>query len=678
MGRSSRVRLRNLNIQGCALSELDNVTAIVETETCPRRSTRVVQLRHVSFRRNVNLGGSVGLVVMDPTCYSLEMQDVQFRSNQYARSSELAVSNRLQNLRLFGNRFQGDAQNVPLISLPQNSSTNATGISARDNAGTVLLLTGGRLDIRRSNIVRNSGNQRGAIVGLSSTVVLSESVFDSNLCDGQGSAVSLASSSSGIFTSVQFVNNSGHQGGAIYSADPQAVQIQFCTFESNLARQDEGGAIHVEATDTSLVRSLEVSSCDFHSNSAFGGGGGISVHSWNNGHISINDSSVVFNSGNARGGNGAGGGLLVHSSANVTLNISNSRFESNTGQEGGGLSFEQSTGEIHLQTTNFTANQAQRGGGGLLVNLATNLTLDVSDSLFHQNTADEGGGVGLEEFAGEVRVRRTRFTSNAADDGGAALAVHIFVSQERQSVHIEDAVFENNTAVGDGNGGGLHVEGGHVALEIRNSAFARNQAADGGAVHLEAGRRLGIRNCRFERNRARRHGGAVWLGELRGMVILQSSTFMRNRAISGGAVHAGAPVAVYECRFESNAAERKGGALAVLDADIGCALSNSSFLGNAALAGGAVHFAGSDSVEISGDCRFEDNAASLYGGGLYAVTALQRETIRILDATFTRNNATLGGENNQLSFLMVCLQGVPSFRLTGRISIRAVITGVSD
>jgi len=154
---------------------------------------------------------------------------------------------------------------------------------------------------------------------------------------------------------------------------------------------------------------------------------------------------------------------------------------------------------------------------------------------------------------------------------------------------------------------GERVGGAVVALEssptIADCVFVANQALDerdraggfGGALFLRGGSAL-IADCRFESNRAGGRGGAICaLGDA--APLIEGCEFTDNHALEGGAVAIGAAGRVLGCGLRANHALR-GGALVVdavasHDADArrpprAVVVRESAFTGNSAARGGAV------------------------------------------------------------------------------------------
>jgi len=94
---------------------------------------------------------------------------------------------------------------------------------------------------------------------------------------------------------------------------------------------------------------------------------------------------------------------------------------------------------------------------------------------------------------------------------------------------IEDSLFENNTA-DNGDGGALNFDSVHGDITITNSVFRGNAATagNGGALaipYLDLPDSVIITGTTFDSNEADGDGGAIYIGQSDGTVVIDSSTF---------------------------------------------------------------------------------------------------------------------------------------------------------
>lgn len=270
-------------------------------------------------------------------------------------------------------------------------------------------------------------------------------------------------------------------------------------------------------------------------------------------------------------------------------------------------------------------------------------------------------------------IRETLFVDNEAREGGAARLTYFF--------SIEKSIFTENRA--SFQGGALYLlassDGNPSTLD--DNTFIDNSAPTGGAIASWSS--LSIQKGLFESNTALEYeipfrgdgGGAIWIGQSDGTIPeahLHSIRFTANRAYgNGGAINArGASIHVEDCIFEGNLAEKgsesdtpssiRGGAIASVPRSSGgevlgaLSIKGSSFHGNRAGRGGAIHAAGPFHMERS---SVVDNQAEEWAGGL---DLIQVPDGRLVNATIARNKALLGGglyihENSHLDIYYLTL-----------------------
>jgi predicted outer membrane repeat protein len=186
------------------------------------------------------------------------------------------------------------------------------------------------------------------------------------------------------------------------------------------------------------------------------------------------------------------------------VEVSDSSFEGNTrGSVFRGCS------EARIVRTSFVGNTT---GGAF----ATGCVTDVDNGTFTGNTSQgNGGAIRVSSAAQRVTIRGSRFTDNAAANGGA--------------IAIEPAAATALTVV------------------LQHTIFKNNRAASGGAVFVEepaagatATTRVMARAATFSANVTTDRGGAV--AGRHAVLDMSRSVFLRNAAPTGGAVWSDAPV----------------------------------------------------------------------------------------------------------------------------------------
>ena len=216
----------------------------------------------------------------------------------------------------------------------------------------------------------------------------------------------------------------------------------------------------------------------------------------------------------------------------------------------------------------FTIRNGRAGAGAGMLVVGSSPT--ILNCRFESNRNAELGG-GLSVILGRPSLFKCRFTENAAELGGA-----INLSNG-SAVRIAHCTFVQNTAF---EGGGIHNY--ESELEVRDSSFMQNKAVlGGGAVYEFDSTSSEIRNCVFDENHAVDTGGAlysIWSQPL-----------------------------IADCMFEGNTTVGLGGAIEISVFSEGT-IRNSTFTGNQAEEGGAVHTTRILGL-VTSNCRFTGNSA---------------------------------------------------------------------
>lgn len=239
--------------------------------------------------------------------------------------------------------------------------------------------------------------------------------------------------------------------------------------------------------------------------------------------------------------------------------------------------------------------------------------------LQHNRALDRGGAVYLRSVSntGEaLQVRNTRFFDNGAAQGGAVNVAGQSGAATRASFDLVE--FLDNFAVQ--NGGALALEGDLSAgssVQVRRASFTENEvtATDGaGGAIANGAGAVLLRVLESAFTGNRATGNASRGGALAEVDVVERSRFSQNRATVGGALQ-GEDVEIVESEFCDNLAQRNGGALSVRSAYVHA----STFCRN--------EVAGAD----PGD-----------GGGAILVSDLQA-ALNVSRSTFDANIAAAGG-----------------------------------
>eukprot|EP00210_Caulerpa_lentillifera_P007403 g7075.t1 len=389
------------------------------------------------------------------------------------------------------------------------------------------------------------------------------------------------------------------------------------------------------------------------------------------------------------------GSPLDNSRFEVELN--NVDFITNTGTPStsvrtgvGSLLIEEQT-TASVRNCSFLRNSAANGAG-IFIWEPANVT--ISDSRFRRNsggaiwTQNAYGKDGSEDFNTALIIRDSKFVQNEHRDdlknrfrddiltaNGSSLESLVFIKFEAPRF-ATGAIFVTNVQ----------------QIEISGSEFLQNGAELLGAVFLKDNGDISITESTFTRNSPRSedelqtYGGAIYYEQAngeRGRLSIDRCRFIKNRAGSGGAIHAVARsndrMTITSSTFRSNIGESYGGAIVIrnfllsmrstrfIENDAvsggamaivnGGALGISSgsfdhglsvedlqveFANNSALDGGALFLTGTSSVTIS-EARFLDNTAERDGGAVCLVHTLSGGSTSFRECLFRNNRAERGG-----------------------------------
>lgn len=230
------------------------------------------------------------------------------------------------------------------------------------------------------------------------TLILDNVTFNKNIAQtpkavGGGAMALVATNGNAVSTTIKnstFTNNSTesnpvyeNNGGAIYVygtsglVGDNTLKISDSLFESNHTNKT-GGAIGVNNLGPSNFE-IEINDTTFAKNNSTGYGGAIDVTTGGTGKVTINLDHATFNSNES---SKSDGGAIAYEKGNITSNISNSTFTNNTANNGGAIY--NGIKNLTISNTIFDGNKTNDGGKGGAIYNAGNISL--SQTEFKQST----------------------------------------------------------------------------------------------------------------------------------------------------------------------------------------------------------------------------------------------------------------------------------------------------
>jgi len=285
-------------------------------------------------------------------------------------------------------------------------------------------------------------------------------------------------------------NNRAYRGGGItVRGDSASLSVSGTTFTNNMARETEGGAVHLPSGRSGRPQQMVFDNCVFADNETAGSFPG-------------KGAGAVF-------GDGTFTACVFERNVGAALSgyavCTGCTFRANEGPGPGaavygGGAF--SGGGVFVACI-FEENHALQGGAGYVQ--TGKYSLRVEDCVFLRNTAGdpnnswfEVGGALVFGFSGlnpkpvDIGIVRCRFEANQADGGGAVEAAHL----PEPGLRIDNCVFVNNRAE---ESAAVRMVG--TVATISNSLFVGNEAETfGSAIQPLWGSKVLVENCTVTQN----------------------------------------------------------------------------------------------------------------------------------------------------------------------------------
>ncbi|MDD4254846.1 MAG: PGF-pre-PGF domain-containing protein [Methanofollis sp.] len=437
-------------------------------------------------------------------------------------------------------------------------------------------------------------------------------------------------------TTFRGLNISGNAAGIYAAGDPEdhirGLTIAECTFVGNGAIggpsvNPGGGALYAEYVDD-----LRVERTEFTENSAEYGGG-----AYFSGCDNARLADTIFTDNNAAF---VGGGAVFEICENAT--VTGTAFTENEAEKYGGGAYFWGCANPTLTDATFTGNNATSGGVPTVVPTVASRGSEISGC---------GGGAYF-SGCGNARLADTIFTGNNATRGGGIYATGN-VEVRIRGLTIADCTFTGNAANGDAAGGALYAR--YVDdLRVERTEFTNNTANEGGGAYFGDCENAMLTRTTFENNRAEYFGsepalgpkaasrgpdcvgGGAYFNRCNNATVTDSVFTCNNATYGGGAAFGGCEEPTITCTmFTGNAAEELGGG-AVFGGCDNATVTDTIFIHNTAIfMGGGAVFESCENATVTGTA-FTENDATNGGGAAFGWC----EDTTITGTTFIGNTAT--------------------------------------
>ena len=501
--------------------------------------------------------------------------------------------------------------------------------------------------------------------------------------DGEGGGAVYVGYGKATLNNVTATSNTASDFGGVIDAAGATVKINGGTYSENST--NSGGVIFstsksdVTVTDAVMSgnESVFVQNTDVYDNNIGGGavqhrGGTLTVSGcmfdgnktgYYGGAVMASDAQVTINGGTVVKNSEGSTGAALYFKGSLTANLTDIEITDNTAKGNGVVYINYGT----LNMTDVTATGNKAYNGGVVYGSNARAVINITDCTLTDNSASSNGGVVFFEKA-TANIKGGTVTGNSAKNGGVAYSKEGVLYTEGSDIstnsatsggaiytykgtaEIKNITLQKNTSAS--NGGAAYFNQSDVTLS--NVKFNENYAgSNGGAVDAIGAAVTADETTEFTSNRAKNHGGAVYVVYVKEEGMTQSvpavftatgSTFSGNAALGGGAVsiRTGCEAIFNGTAFTGNSVEgyadendgngEGGGAIYV---GYGKATLNgvTATSNTASDFGGVIDAAGA-TVNIDGGVYSANKANS--GGVIYAISSSE---VTITDAVMSENES---------------------------------------
>lgn len=419
---------------------------------------------------------------------------------------------------------------------------------------------------------RNNGNKTKAVIkggsggsehvfGFAADVTLKNLTFTGAYKTPAGASLHRNGSGSATVTNCVFASNkSTYHGGAVNASGV----FQDCLFDAN-SSATLGGAFYHDQTD-GLLKCVGCSFANDKTTANQGQGGAIYQVAGTVEIVDCTFASCVGDGGYTAAGYRAGGAIYA---AGGTTTVTNTTFTSCTAPYSGGAIVVGSKGNLEAVSCTFKSCAAWERGGAVAGGVYRDCVFDSNQSWRGGAAANIAGGYDC--------VFTNNYCSATGDDVGGAL-FHDIAS----NAVISGCMFvKNRVSAQQGLGGAIYQSVG--TLLVTNTTFdsctatggwTANGYRSGGAI-CEAGGTITLFDSVFTNCTAvDQNGGAITVRS--GSLTAHGCSFVGNRAVSSGAVHANGNTFLTNCTFTANVATSTGGAISACTNIVDCTFADNA------------------------------------------------------------------------------------------------------
>ena len=244
---------------------------------------------------------------------------------------------------------------------------------------------------------------------------------------------------------------------------------------------------------------------------------------------------LTFKDGQALGA--SDGGAIYSEESDLT--VEDSVFINNSADDGGAINHDNYSEEVLVvRRSVFSENLSRDDGGAIFVEEDLDLVID---SEFLDNVSqDEGGAIRADEDLrdwdedGESGIIGSTFSGNRSEDSGGALYLDDDIESDSL---ITGNTFSDNAANTDngfeGSGGGIHIDE-DVFGSITENTFTNNTAVNGGGLSINESLDGTVSLNKFIGNAAEEDGGGLWVEILTHDSVVTRNQFRGNTAAEDG------------------------------------------------------------------------------------------------------------------------------------------------